>query len=120
LQDKELAYKIAQIALEKKGKQVAVMDLCGLTGFTDYFVIISGDSDTHVKALSDHIQKKLKDIKIKIYHQEGMQSLQWVLLDYINVIVHIFRGEKREHYGLERLWGDAKIDLIMDEVYDSR
>ena len=114
---KNLALKIANFALEKKGKQVTMMDLTGLTGFTDYFVIISGDSDIHIKAISDHIETKLKENKVNIYHKEGYQFLQWVLLDYIDVIVHIFRNEVREYYSLERLWGDAKIKLIKDNQH---
>ena len=110
-----LAYKIARLGLEKKGKQVTVLNLSGLTSITDFFVIISGDSDTQLKAIGEHIVDKLKEEKIRIYHREGYQSLRWVLLDYVDVIVHIFKPETREYYGLERLWGDARIDLVMDE-----
>jgi ribosome-associated protein len=115
MKSENLALKIATIALEKKGKEIKILNLSGLAFFTDFFVIISGDSDTHIKAISDHIETKLEENKIKIYHKEGYQFLQWVLLDYIDVIVHIFHNETREYYALERLWGDAKIKLIKDE-----
>jgi ribosome-associated protein len=115
MKSKNFALKIANFALEKKGKKVTILDIAGLTSFTDFFVIISGDSDIHIKAISDHIETKLKENKIKIYHKEGYQFLQWVLLDYIDVVVHIFRDEVRSYYALERLWGDAKIELIEDK-----
>lgn len=114
MDSRTLAYKIASFAQEKKGKQIVVMNMYNITSIADFFVIMSGDSDTQVKALSDHILKKLQKEKIKVYHREGYESLRWVLLDYVDVIVHIFRNETREYYGLERLWGDAKMDLILD------
>ena len=110
-----LAYKIANLGLEKKGKQIVVVDLRELGGVTDYFVIMSGDSDPQLKALSEHIIKKLREDQIRLYHKEGFQSLRWILLDYVDVVVHIFRSETREYYGLERLWGDAKMNFVVDE-----
>jgi ribosome-associated protein len=114
LQSKQLAYKIADLALDKKAKQIIVMDLDGKTGISDFFVLMSGDSDTQIKAIADHIVRELKRQEIRVYHREGYNSLQWVLLDYVDVVVHIFKPETREFYGLERLWGDAKIDFVMD------
>ena len=115
MEAEQLAYKIADLGLEKKGKQIVVIDLRELGGVTDYFVIMSGDSDPQLKALSDHIIKKLREEKIRLYHKEGFQSLRWILLDYVDVVVHIFRSETREYYGLERLWGDAKMNFVVDE-----
>ena len=111
---KTLAYKIVDLALEKKAKQIVVMDLDGKTAFADFFVLMTGESDTQIKAIADHIVKDLRGQEIKIYHKEGYNSLRWVLLDYVDVIVHIFKQDTREFYGLERLWGDAKIDFVMD------
>jgi len=113
-ESKILAYKIANLALEKKAKQIVVMDLNGKTGIADFFVVMTGDSDTQIKAIADHIIKELKGQKIRIYHKEGYNSLRWVLLDYVDVVVHVFKPETRAFYGLERLWGDAKIDFVMD------
>lgn len=113
-ESKILAYKIANLALEKKAKQIVVMDLNGKTGIADFFVVMTGDSDTQIKAIADHIIKELKGQKIRIYHKEGYNSLRWVLLDYVDVVVHVFKQETRAFYGLERLWGDAKIDFVMD------
>lgn len=114
LESKTLAYKIADLALDKKAKQIIVMDLNGMTAIADFFVLMSGDSDTQIKAIADHIVKELKGQKIRVYHKEGYNSLRWVLLDYVDVVVHVFKPETREFYGLERLWGDAKIDFVMD------
>ncbi len=114
LESKTLAFKIADLALDKKAKQIMVMDLNGMTGIADFFVLMSGDSDTQIKAIADHIVRELKGQKIRIYHKEGYNSLRWVLLDYVDVVVHVFKPETREFYGLERLWGDAKIDFVMD------
>jgi len=111
---KTLAYKIADLALDKKAKQIIVMDLNGVTGIADFFVLMSGDSDTQIKAIADHITRELKGQDIRVYHKEGYDSLRWVLLDYVDVVVHVFKPETREFYGLERLWGDAKIDFVMD------
>ena len=95
MESEALAYKIANLALEKKGKQIVVMHLHHITTISDFFVIISADSDTQVKAVSDHILRQLKNEKIKVYHREGYESLRWVLLDYVDVVVHIFRNETR-------------------------
>jgi ribosome-associated protein len=115
LEAEKLAYKIADLGIEKKGKQIVVIDLRDLAGVTDFFVIMSADSDTQVKAISDYIVKKLRDEKIGVYHKEGFQSLRWILLDYVDVVVHVFKNETREYYGLERLWGDAKLNFVVDE-----
>jgi len=119
LESKELVDQISEFALQKKGKQIAVLNLNGLTSMTDYFVIITGDSDTHIKSIADHILNELKSRNVPVYHKEGFESLRWVLLDYVDVIVHIFRGETREFYSLERLWADAEIKLVTDENHDA-
>ncbi len=111
----KLAYYIANLGIEKKGKQIVVADLIDLGGVTDYFVIMSADSEPQIKAISDHIIRSLKKEKIQLYHKEGLQSMSWILLDYVDVVVHIFRSETREYYGLERLWGDAKMNFVVDE-----
>jgi ribosome-associated protein len=115
LESKELAAFITEVALEKKGKQIVKLNLINLTTMTDYFVILTAESDVQVKAIADHIIRQSKNNGIKIYHKEGFDSLKWVLLDFVDVIVHIFRGETREHYGLEKLWADAKMELVSDE-----
>lgn len=114
----QLAEKVAKMAWDKKAQDIVIMDLKKLTDVSDYFVIISGESDTHVKALFDHIEEELKKEQTFVWHKEGFQSLNWVLLDYIEVVVHIFKPKIREYYGLEKLWGDAKLIRLEEDVSD--
>ena len=82
-----------------------------LTDFADYFVICSGDSDTHTRAIADNVIEGLNEENEKYLHLEGSVAGQWILIDYANVVVHIFVDETRRYYDLERLWGDADILL---------
>lgn len=106
---------IAEAIFEKKGKDSKVIDIRNVTTITDYFIICTAESDTQVKAIADNIEDKLKENDIKLWHKEGLQGLTWVLLDYVDIVVHIFRNEYREFYSLEKLWGDAKITELKDE-----
>jgi len=115
LDAEQLARYIANLTLEKKAEDVKILDLHDITTITDYFVICSGDSEIQVKAISDFILESLKQQKIKVWHSEGYQALSWVLLDLVDVVVHIFKPEIREYYALEKLWGDAKFIEIKDE-----
>jgi ribosome-associated protein len=94
---------------EKKAADILVMDLRNVpNSVADYFVICSGNSDTQIEAISDSVEGvTLKEGFERPYHIEGKKNLEWVLLDYINVVVHIFKKDKRTFYGLENLWGDA-------------
>lgn len=116
---KELAKKIAELGWQKKGNDILLLDVQELTDVSDYFVIISGESEPHVKALSDHLEEKLKEGGVRVWHKEGYRHLNWVLLDYIEVVVHIFQEHVREHYGIEKLWGDAHI-IQVDENAENR
>ena len=116
----ELSDKISRLAWEKKGQDIVILDLRHLTDITDYFVIISGESDLHVKAIADHIETELEKVHIKMWHKEGYEHLNWVLLDYVDVVVHIFRPEVRTYYALEKLWADAKIMRVEDNVTSDR
>ena len=115
-----LADEISQIILTKKGYDTKILDLRKLTTIADYFVICSADSDIQVKAISDEIEKKLGEKGIKCYHREGDKSLRWVLMDYFDVIAHIFHNEARSFYNLEKLWGDAPSKLVEDELSSSQ
>jgi ribosome-associated protein len=114
LNSKELAHRISEIIFTKKGIDVVVIDLTKLVSFTDYFVICSADSDVQVKAISDEIDKDLGDEGIKCWHREGLKALSWVLMDYVDVVVHIFKKDAREFYNLEKLWGDAPKEKMTD------
>jgi ribosome-associated protein len=112
----KIVKKAAQLAWTKKGQDVLIMDLRKITNVTDYFIVVSGESDIHVKAIAEHIERELKKEKIKIWHKEGFQKLNWVLLDYIEFVVHIFKPEVREFYSLEKLWADANITTLDNHV----
>jgi ribosome-associated protein len=111
---KDLSYKISKHIFSKKGYEVKIMDLRKITSFTDYFVICSADSDTQVKAIADEVDDRLSEEGIKCYHKEGYKALNWVLLDYFDVVVHIFKNEARRYYNLEKLWGDAPSEVLED------
>jgi len=116
LNSTELAHKISDVIFTKKGFNVFVIDLRKLVTFTDYFVVCSADSDTQVKAIADQVDKALSDDGIKCWHKEGLKALSWVLLDYVDVVVHIFRKDAREFYNLEKLWGDAPSQKMKDPL----
>ncbi|MDZ7626294.1 MAG: ribosome silencing factor [Ignavibacteriaceae bacterium] len=112
----EFAHRISDIIFTKKGFNVLSIDLRNLVSFTDYFVICSADSDTQVKAIADEVDKVLSDDGIKCWHKEGLKALSWVLLDYVDVVVHIFKKDSREFYNLEKLWGDAPSEKMKDPL----
>lgn len=92
-----------------------MMDLRKLTTMTDFFVLCTGASDTQVKAIVDHVEESMKSKNVRAWNKEGYGSLKWVLLDYVDVVVHVFQRETREFYGLESFWGDAEIESIDDD-----
>ena len=104
--DKSLA--AARAALDKKAKDLLILDLQGLTTIADYFVICSGESTTQVKAIQEQIVSKLKEASVAPVGIEGLTYSHWVLIDYGDVIVHIFEEETRKFYEIEKLWIDAK------------
>jgi ribosome-associated protein len=114
LNSKDLAIKLANLSLSKKAADVKILDLRDLTTITDFFVICTGASDTQVKAIADAIIDGSKKLGERPWHKEGVTNRSWVLLDYVEVVVHIFLKETRNFYGLEKLWGDAVITEIKD------
>lgn len=94
-------------ALDRKAQDLRVLHLGRVTDFTDYFLICSGTSDRQVQAIADAIQERLRAEKVRPLHVEGYNRAQWVLLDYGDLVVHVFQEEPRRFYALERLWGDA-------------
>ena len=114
MDSKQFALKTTEFIFNKKGFDVVLLDLRELTSFADFFVICSGDSDTQVKAIADEVDRGLRDEGIKCWHREGYQALSWVLLDYVDVVVHVFKKEAREFYSLEKLWGDAPVEKLTD------
>lgn len=116
---REIALTAGKIALSKKASQVKVLDLRELTSVTDYFVLCSGELDVHVKAISDAIVEGLRKKKLRAWHVEGYDARRWVLLDYVDIVVHVFDREARQFYGLERLWGDAPVELLDEQMVES-
>ncbi len=110
-----LARKIASFALTKKATDLVIMDLRKLTDMTDFFVICTGDSDTQVKAIADAIMDGTEKMGVPAWHQEGISNRQWILLDYVDIVVHVFHKEVRKFYGLDKLWGDAKVLKLEDK-----
>jgi ribosome-associated protein len=114
LNSKDLAFKIADLALSKKAEDIKILDLRKLTTMTDFFVICTGSSDTHVKAIADAVVGGSKPLGEKPWHKEGVAHRSWVLLDYVEVVLHVFLNETRNFYSLEKLWGDAEITDVRD------
>jgi ribosome-associated protein len=112
---KRFANKVAEFALSKKAENVVSLDLRGLTTTCDFFVICEGTSDVHVKAIADAIVEGMKDHDERPWHVEGYEAKKWILIDYVNIVVHVFDVETRDYYQLERLWGDAKVEEYVDE-----
>ncbi len=102
--------------LEKKAADIVVMDLRKVkNSIADFFVICSGNSDKQIDAIADSIDEEVfKTLKENVWHSEGKNNKEWMLLDYIDVVAHVFRKDRREFYSLERLWGDADIKEIKE------
>jgi ribosome-associated protein len=99
--------RAAELSLERKGHDIVVLDLRGISTATDFFVLVSGTSDVQVKAIADHVVEELKKTGVRPTHVEGMRGARWVLLDYVDFVVHVFHPQARGFYQLENLWGDA-------------
>jgi len=107
LASQELSEQAALSMLAKNAADVMIIDLRGLSSITEYFVIGTASSEPQIKAVVEQVTEDLKERQTTPWHTEGKQSWRWVLLDYVDVVIHIFRAEVRSFYGLERLWGDA-------------
>lgn len=108
---RELLFAAAHAAASKKASDMNGLDLRGLDGVADYFLICSGSSEPQVKAIAEAIEDKLREMGARPWHVES-GSRRWVLLDYVDLVVHVFHEKTREYYLLERLWGDAgRVDL---------
>ena len=104
---RELAIAAARAAAEKQGERIAVLDVRDLIVITDYFVITNGTSERQVKSVVDEVETALRGRGVKPVRREGVSEGLWVLLDFVDVVVHVFSPEERDYYDLERLWRDA-------------
>jgi ribosome-associated protein len=101
---------------EHKAQDLVVLDLRGIADFTDHFVICTGHADVHVRALADAVIHGMKDLGNRPLHVEGYDSRKWVLIDFVDVVIHILQADERTFYGLERLWGDAPVLQIAEDA----
>lgn len=102
----------AEAAASKKAVDLVGLDLSDLDGVADFFLICSGSSEPQVKAIAEAVEEKLRALGARPWHIEGREGRRWVLLDYVDLVVHVFHEKTREYYLLERLWGDARsVDL---------
>ena len=106
----------AKAISSKKGLNIKLIEIGDISSLADYMVIATGTSSNHVKAIADEVEYQLDEAGISVSHIEGYRSNSWILLDYVDVIVHIFSDEAREFYDLERLWQDGKEIDISDIV----
>ncbi|MGA0558791.1 ribosome silencing factor [Larkinella sp. VNQ87] len=114
LSSEELCKLVVKGMQEKKAIDIVVMDLRDVkNAISDYFVICSGNSDTQLDAIADSVEEEVyKASQASPWHEEGKTNREWILLDYVDVVVHIFKKERRVFYDLEQLWGDAEIHVV--------
>jgi ribosome-associated protein len=104
--------RAADLLAERKAQNLLLMDLRGLSNATDYFLLASGTSDLHARSIAEHVIEELKKDGVRPDHVEGLRGGRWVLIDYIDFVVHVFHPAAREFYQLERLWGDAPVHVL--------
>ncbi|MGZ5354651.1 MAG: ribosome silencing factor [Actinomycetota bacterium] len=114
-ESREAAVAAARAAAAKQAEGVAILDVHGLIVITDYFVICSGSTERQVKTIVEEVERSLRDLDRKPIRREGETEGRWVLLDYVDVVVHVFADEERDYYDLERLWRDAPRVELDDE-----
>ena len=112
----QLTQTIVEAMQEKKAKDIVTLDLRELESrVVDKFIICHADNDRLVEAIARNVEERVnKKLHDKPWHREGYENREWILLDYVNVVVHIFLGEKREFYAIEELWGDAEVEHFED------
>lgn len=109
-----LARLAARLTLTKRAEEVMILDLRKLDGVCDFFVLATGHSEVQVKAIADAVEDGLRAEGQRPWHTEGYEARRWILLDYVDVVVHVFHARAREYYLLDKLWGDAGRELVAD------
>lgn len=118
METKDIAQKIAAAANDKKAKDILLLNMEGLSPVTDFYVICSAGNSTLVKAIADNIEDKLEEAGVHPTHKEGYADARWVLLDYGDVVAHVFLEEERDFYNLEQLWADAPSESFVENTDD--
>ncbi len=112
---KQLSLDIAGYIDDKKGRDIQILDVSHLSSIADYFVIATGTSNTHISAIADGVVGELREKGVLLSHREGRRGGNWILLDYLDVVVHVLTAAEREFYDIERIWSDAeKLELNID------
>lgn len=110
-----LAKAAGRLALSKKGFDVKILKLKSISSICDYFVIASGEADVQVRAIAKTVEEELIKLGVKPLHREGYTAGKWILLDYVDVVIHIFHDATRQFYALEKLWGDAPTEELTEQ-----
>ncbi len=106
------AQRAASLCVDFKANDVTLLDLRTVSDMTDYFLIASGTSDTHVRSMAEHVMEELRREGTRVVHVEGLEQGRWVLLDYVDFVIHLFHPTLRQFYQLERLWSDAEVIAV--------
>ena len=113
--NQDLAREAARLTLTKRAEDVVILDLRALDGVCDFFVIATGHSEIQVRAIANAVEEGLRESRrLKPWHSEGFEARRWILLDYVDVVVHVFHARAREYYLLDKLWGDAAREDVAD------
>lgn len=109
MKSETLALRLARWAHTKLGEEILIIDLRGIPVLADFFVLVTAGSSMHAQAIARALEEKSDQARVRLHHIEGFENGQWVVLDYFDVVVHIFLADVRRFYGLERLWGDVPV-----------
>lgn len=113
---KTLVEHVIEGLKQRKGKDITILDVSDLTTLTDYFVICTGTSETQIKAIADSVEDEVREqTGEKAWKKEGLSARSWIILDFINIVVHVMTQEKRDFYSLEKMWNDAEVTYIENE-----
>lgn len=114
----EILFSIARIIYEKKGMNILALDVRGISSITDYVIIAEGNVDRHITSIAQGVSKQMKEVGTRTLRVEGVNSGDWVVLDYGEIMVHLFSSGLREKYSLERLWPESKIVALPTEIFE--
>lgn len=117
MEEKALSLEVYKALDDRKAHNITVLDVQGLTSIADYFVLATGTSTRHASALAESVEDELSKLGIEPNHKEGHRSGEWILLDYTDVIVHVFTEQTREFYKLEKMWKDAQIVEVSVDTF---
>lgn len=118
LSSKEAAFLAVKALDDKKARDLIMLEVKPVTTLTEYMILATGTSDTHIRALCDEVEKRMEEAGERVWHREGYRGDTWIVMDFCGVMVHVFTQEQRKSYDLERLWGDAPMVDLTDVLKD--